>query len=198
MNYTDRFFDLFMSGLDGMGIGRRRSELLSHAWGGVLEVGAGTGMNLAHYPWQHIDSLTVTDFAVGPLLHQRVARHHRVSKREADVEIRPADLMSLPFDSGSFDSVVVTFVLCSVPDQSVAVREIRRVLRPGGQLLFLEHVRPSGRLGSVADRINPAWHVCTGDCRINRETVGELERVGFSVDVASTAGGLLACGKATP
>ena len=80
-------------------------------------------------------------------------------------------------------------VFCSVPDQDQALREVCRVLRPGGQVLFIEHVRPPGALRHVADQLNPLWHAATGECNINRDTAAAIRRAGMEIRELRVSGG---------
>lgn len=137
-----------------------RDELLAGARGRVLEVGAGHGLNRAHYP-EGLDELVLTD--PSPWMLQRAP---------AGTEIRRAGLPSLPFADGRFDTVVCTYVLCSVDDPAAALVEVVRVLAPGGTLLFLEHVRAREGtvLGRVQDLIERPHRLATAGCRPNRRT----------------------------
>jgi ubiquinone/menaquinone biosynthesis C-methylase UbiE len=118
-----------------------RTDLLSTARGDVLEIGGGTGANIAAYP-THLSSLTITDPEPGMV--KRLRRRAEASGREVTVLRAPAE--DLPFSDDSFDTVVSTLVLCGVSDQQRVLRQIARVLRPGGQLLFVEHVRSELRV----------------------------------------------------
>jgi len=153
-----------------------RQSLLADATGRVLEIGAGTGANLPHYGGS-IESLVVTEPEV-PMLRrlQRTAREHLPL---AQVLRAPAE--DLPFEDDSFDTVVSTLVLCGVDDQPRALREARRVLRPGGRLLFLEHVRSDDPgLARFQDRINWLNRLVAG-CDCNRPTLATIEAAGFGV-----------------
>ena len=152
------------------GLETERASLLADARGRVLEVGAGTGLNARHYP----AGVEVVYTEPDPEMALRVP-----------VIAAPAE--ELPFDDGSFDTVVSTLVLCAVSDPERAIAEIRRVLVPGGRLLFLEHVRADdgSALARWQDRLNPLWRAVAG-CNCNRRTIEKLERV-FEVDVR-TAG----------
>ena len=153
-----------------------RQSLLADATGRVLEIGAGTGANLPHYGGS-IESLVVTE-PEAPMLRrlQRTAREHLPL---AQVLRAPAE--DLPFEDDSFDTVVSTLVLCGVDDQPRALREARRVLRPGGRLLFLEHVRSDDPgLARFQDRINWLNHLVAG-CDCNRPTLATIEAAGFGV-----------------
>jgi SAM-dependent methyltransferase len=120
-------------------MGGRRRRLLAGARGVVLEIGGGTGANLAHY--RDVDRVVVAE--PDPFMRRRLAR--KLEDARVPVEISAAGAEELPFPDGSFDTVVSTLVLCTVPDQESALDEVRRVLRPGGRLLFIEHVRAGVR-----------------------------------------------------
>jgi ubiquinone/menaquinone biosynthesis C-methylase UbiE len=170
-------YDRFMAGGEKAGLAATRAELLADASGDVLEVGAGTGLNLAHYS-PSIRSLTLTE--PGAAMQRRLQRSLAVADRSALVLRAPAE--DLPFDDASFDTVVSTLVLCGVDDQPRAIREIRRVLKPGGLFLFIEHVRSedNDRVARRQDRINWFNQLTTG-CDCNRPTLRTLEQGGFVV-----------------
>ena len=154
--------------------------------GRVLEVGVGTGRNLAYHPPQS----EVSAIDISPRLLAKAVRKAR--KKGQPVEISLMDAQRLAFGGGSFDSVAATFVFCSVPDPLVGLAEVRRVLKPGGRLLLLEHVRLKNRiLGWLMDRLNPLWVRLSG-ANINRDTVGNVAKAGFEiVAVDSHMGGLV-------
>jgi SAM-dependent methyltransferase len=149
-----------------------RRKLLGAAEGRVLEVGAGPGFNLPHYPREGIDELVVTDGVNGMLPRAR---------RRAELAGRPivavaAPVEQLPFDDGSFDTVVASLLLSSVGDQEHALAEIRRVLRPGGRYLFLEHVRSEDpKLARRQDRLERLWSAVAFGCHPNRDTLARIE-----------------------
>ena len=156
-----------------------RRSLLAQASGRVLEVGGGTGANLAHYG-PAVTSLTVTEPDVSMI--KRLERRASVEAPDTTVLRAPAE--DLPFEDGTFDVVVSTLVLCGVDDQPRAVREIRRVLRPHGRLLFLEHLRSSdAKVAKTQDRLN--WLnrlvVC---CDCNRPTLDTITDAGFEISNA--------------
>jgi ubiquinone/menaquinone biosynthesis C-methylase UbiE len=158
------------------GLRELRHGLLADAAGSVLEIGAGTGANLPHYD-ATIESLVVTE-PQAPMLRrlQRAAHEHAPQAR-----VLQAPAEDLPFADDSFDTVVSTLVLCGVDDQPRALREARRVLRPGGQLLFLEHVRSDDPgLARFQDRLNWLNRLVVG-CDCNRPTLGAIEAEGFTV-----------------
>ncbi len=155
-----------------------RSELLASASGAVLDVGAGTGANVPFYP------PTVTNVALlEPDAHMRRKLEGTV-RRTTDADrfaVHSGDAESLPFAEGSFDTVVTTLLLCSVPHQDRALAEIARVLRPEGQLLYLEHVAaPLGSsLHALQRRIEPLWKYVAGGCHVTRTTLSAIERAGL-------------------
>ena len=144
-----------------------RRALLAAASGRVLEIGAGTGLNLPFYP-EGIDLvLTEPDAPMA---------------RRAGWPVVPASAEALPFEDASFDTAVSTLVLCTVAEPARAIAELRRVLRPGGRLLFIEHVRGEGRLARWQDRLNRPWRHVGNGCHANRDTLAALREGGFAVD----------------
>ncbi|MDO8189242.1 class I SAM-dependent methyltransferase [Conexibacter sp. JD483] len=157
---------------------RQRRELLSAARGRTLELGSGTGLNLPHYP-ADLDELILTE--PDAAMFARLQRAVRRSGRAARLLDAPAE--RLPLADHSVDTVVSTLVLCTVDAPDVALREIARVLRPDGQLLFIEHVRAeSPRLAAWQDRCAEPWRRFAEGCRCNRATV-ELIRAGGELEV---------------
>ena len=155
-----------------------RRELLVGLIGRVLEVGAGTGVNFAHYP-ASVEELVAVE--PEPYLRGRAAE----AARGAACPVRVVDELAgeLPFEEASFDAAVVTGVLCSVPDEHAAMVDMRRVLRPGGELRFYEHVR--GRRPARArwqDAVDRVWPRLMGGCHPNRDTLGAIEGAGFQLD----------------
>ena len=158
------------------GLHAMRQRLLAAAAGEVLEVGAGTGANLSCYG-PAVVSLTVTEPVV-PMM-RRLER--RVSDRGAAAKVMRAPAEDLPFDNDTFDVAVSTLVLCGVDDQPRALRELRRVLRPGGRLLFLEHVRSDDPARArLQDRMNWLNRIVVM-CDCNRPTLSTINQAGFTV-----------------
>jgi ubiquinone/menaquinone biosynthesis C-methylase UbiE len=157
-------------------MGERRARLLSGARGAVLEVGGGTGANLTYY--HDVDRVTVVE----PDPHMRKKLRPKAVTANVPIEVSAAGAEALPFPDASFDTVVSTLVLCTVPDQALALGEIRRVLRPGGRLLFVEHVRAAGPWARWQDRIEPLWGLLLGGCHPNRDTVSDIEEAGFEIE----------------
>ena len=158
------------------GLRALRQSLLVDATGDVLEIGAGTGTNLPLYPGD-IQSLVVTE-PTPPML-RRLQRTAREQAPMAQVLRAPAE--DLPFEDGSFDTVVSTLVFCGVDDQPRALREAHRLLRSGGQLLFLEHVRSDDpQLARFQDRMN--WlNRLVVQCDCNRPTLAAIGAAGFGI-----------------
>ena len=155
-----------------------RAELLAGLSGRVIEVGAGDGANFAHYP------PTVTEVvAVEPENHLRAIAEKKAADAAVAVRVVGGVADHLPGDPDSFDAAVASLVLCSVPDQPAALAEIRRVLRPGGELRFYEHVRGEGRvLVGLQSAITPIWSRLGGGCHLNRDTESAIGRAGFAIE----------------
>lgn len=171
-----RLYDASFVKAEKEGLADERAKLIAQATGDVLEIGAGTGLNLAHYG-PGVTSLVLTEPSE-PMADQ--LRGKLGDRSDAQVEIVGAE--SLPFADESFDCVVCTLVLCTVDDPDAAVAEIRRVLRPGGRLLLIEHVRnedPSS--AKWQDRFERPWKAFGNGCRCNRDTAATVSANGFDV-----------------
>jgi ubiquinone/menaquinone biosynthesis C-methylase UbiE len=182
MSLLDRLFaavyDPLMSASEKAGLRDLRHGLLAEASGRVLELGAGTGLNAAHYP-AALDRLVLTE-PEPPMAKRLRAKVAELGR--ADVEIVEAGADALPFPDDSFDTVVCTLVLCTVPSVGAALSEIRRVLAPGGRLLFLEHIRnPEPKRARTQDRWNPIQKRIAGGCNCNRPTPDLLRNAGFTL-----------------
>jgi ubiquinone/menaquinone biosynthesis C-methylase UbiE len=172
-------YDRGMKGTEEAGLGDMRHELLAQARGRVLELGAGTGVNLAHYP-EAVDSLTLTE--PDPHMTKRLREKLAAMGKTSEVTVIEAPAESLPFPDDSFDTAVVTLVLCTVPDPADALKEIHRVLKPDGQLLFLEHVRSRNpSLAKWQDRLEAPWRFLGDGCHCNRDTVTAIRAAGFEL-----------------
>jgi ubiquinone/menaquinone biosynthesis C-methylase UbiE len=153
-----------------------KRELLANARGRVLEIGIGTGLSLPHYP-AGVEVVGVEPSE--PMLRRARRRAEEIGR---DVELLRAPAETLPFADASFDTVVTLAVLCSVDDQAHALAEFRRVLRPGGRFIFLEHVRSDDpAVAQKQDRWERPWGWFTCGCHPNRDTLGAIEAAGFDV-----------------
>jgi ubiquinone/menaquinone biosynthesis C-methylase UbiE len=173
-------YDLFNGPAERAGLREQRRDLLAQATGATIEIGAGTGLNLPHYP-QAVTRLALIepDPQMSRRLRSRVARSGRTA------EIRSATADRLPFPDASFDTAVVTFTLCSVPDEQAALTEITRVLAPGGRLLFLEHVRSADPAIAAKQDKAPFPYPLIG-CHPNRDTLREIEASPLAVESVRT------------
>lgn len=166
------------------GLADLRDRLLSPARGRVLEVGAGTGLNLDHYP-ATVTHLVLTDPDTAMLrrLRTRVKAHVRERGPSFPIEVVRAPAQQLPCEDQTFDEVVVTLVLCSVGDAVAALAEIARVLRPGGALRFLEHVAATPTGPSRLQRlVQPAQRALVGGCRLDHALEASLAETGFAME----------------
>ncbi len=156
-----------------------RSKVVPHARGHVLELGCGGGINMEFYRPGQIESFSGLDPS-SELLAMSVAA---AAARGIDADIREGVGEAMPFASGSFDTVVTTFTLCSVDDQAAVLSEIRRVLKPGGTALFLEHgAAPDAGVEKWQRRIEPVWKRIGGNCHLTRPIGDAYEKAGFAVD----------------
>jgi len=175
-----RGYEFFLRQTEEGGLRQMRANLLKEASGRTLEVGAGTGFNLAHYPDAVTDLVLTEPF--GPMADQLRAKVEG-SGRAAEVIEAPGE--ALPFEGDSFDTVALTLVLCTVPDQEATMSEIARVLKPGGRFLFLEHVRSQEPgLAKWQDRLHGPWYAFGHGCHCNRDTLAVLEASPLEVERA--------------
>jgi ubiquinone/menaquinone biosynthesis C-methylase UbiE len=169
-------YDKFMAGTEKAGLRAHREALLSGVTGKVLEIGGGTGANLPFYG--EVEDLVITE-PEEPMA-RRLERKLAASHAAARVVRAPAE--QLPFPDESFDVVVSTLVLCTVVDAARALSEVRRVLKPGGRLVFLEHVRSdSARLAHWQDRLNGLQTRVGHGCNCNRPTIEMIRAAGFTI-----------------
>lgn len=161
---------------------RQRRKVVPLASGRVLEIGIGTGRNLEHYDKPRIGArLTGLD----PGLH-RLARK-RAAKQGIEVELVELSAERIPFDDAAFDTVLVTYSLCTIPDPVAALHEMRRVLRPGGRLVFCEHgLAPDASVQAWQHRLTPAWSRIAGGCQLDRDVPALLREAGFVCDDLQT------------
>jgi ubiquinone/menaquinone biosynthesis C-methylase UbiE len=176
-------YDRQLAKVEQAGLGELRQTLLADAGGRVLEVGGGTGANLPFYG-PDVESLTITE--PEPSMLRRLER--RVREQSPDTKVVRAPAEDLPFEDNTFDVAVSTLVLCGVDDQARALGELRRVLRPGGRLIFIEHVRSEEPgLARWQDRLN-GLNKFVACCDCNRRTLDSITAEGFEVtDVEHTS-----------
>jgi ubiquinone/menaquinone biosynthesis C-methylase UbiE len=167
-------YDRLMKSTEEEGLRETRREALSRAGGRTIDLGAGTGANIGLYP-EAVTQLVLAE----PDPHML----SKLREKAPDAEIVEAPAERLPFEDSSFDTAVLTLVLCTVPDPAAAVREAARVLRPGGRLLFIEHVRSEDQgLARWQDRLERPWRFCGDGCHCNRDTVSTIEASPLTVD----------------
>jgi ubiquinone/menaquinone biosynthesis C-methylase UbiE len=177
-----RWDPLFAAGYDTMlrlgerlGMRAQRRRLLARAQGRTLEIGGGTGLNIPLYP-EGLEDLILAE----PYEPMRRRLERRLASSGRSARTIDAAAESIPLPDGSLDTVVSTLVLCTVDDPARALAEIARVLSPGGQLLFIEHVRShSPRVARWQDRFEAPWRHLAAGCRCNRDTLAQLGRSGF-------------------
>lgn len=164
--------------MEKVGYGNRRRQLLAGLSGRVLEVGAGNGMNFAHYPPE-----VVAVLAVEPEPHLRALAEARADETTIPVDVVDGTADDLPAADASCDAVVASLVLCSVPDVPAALGEMRRVLKPGGELRFFEHVRASTPGLARVQRVLDAtiWPAVGAGCHAHRDTRAAIEAAGFTI-----------------
>lgn len=157
-----------------------RAVIVPRASGAVLELGMGSGHNLGFYG-PEVKAL----HAVEPSAELAAMARKRTGEVSFPVEIAEVSAETMPFDDNSFDSAVVTWALCSIPDMTAALSEVRRVLKPGGALHFVEHgLAPEVSVAGWQNRLNPLWRPFSGGCNMNRPMDLEIEAAGFRIDDA--------------
>ncbi|MFA7509064.1 MAG: class I SAM-dependent methyltransferase [Mycolicibacterium vanbaalenii] len=173
-----RMYERISAESEERGTAERRDHALAGLSGRVIEVGAGNGLNFGHYP------PTVAEVvAVEPDDHLRGLAAQAAESAPVPVQVLAGHATALPVEDGGFDAVVASLVLCSVPDQRAALAEMRRVLKPDGQLRFFEHVRSQTPwLGLLEDAITPLWSRIGGGCHPNRDTTAAIRAAGFDIE----------------
>jgi ubiquinone/menaquinone biosynthesis C-methylase UbiE len=174
-----RFYARFVRTSEQRGGAEHRQKLLAGLSGRVIELGAGSGANFSHYPASVSDVL-----AVEPEPYLRERARSAATAAHVPISVEQGDADRLPAATASFDAAVVALVLCTVPDQQRALAELFRVIRPGGELRFYEHVLShspfEGRIQRAADAT--FWPRIAGGCHLARDTRGAIEQAGFAID----------------
>lgn len=157
---------------------RQREKVVPYARGRVLEIGIGSGLNLPYYDPTKVSKIWGLDPAPEMISMARQA----ASSLSIEVEFIALPGTEIPLEDNSIDTVVVTYTLCSIPDTLPALRQMSRVLRPGGELIFCEHgVAPDASVRRWQERINPLWKRLGGGCHLNRAIPAEIEAGGFRI-----------------
>jgi len=171
-------YDRAMKSTEEAGMREIRRETLAAARGRTVDIGAGTGINVELFP-EGVTELVLAEPDEHMLKHLRP----KVPTWGRDVDVVQAPADRLPFEDDSFDTAVFTLVLCTVPDPAAALKEAARVLKPGGELLFVEHVRsPKPGLARWQDRLERPWRFLGDGCHCNRDTVATIEASPFHVE----------------
>lgn len=177
-------YDYAMRSTEKRCLQKWRKELLAQADGALLEIGAGTGINLPYYP-DRVSQIVLSE----PDAQMRKRLQHKMSQlREDRFNITSWGAESIEMPDASFDTIVSTLVLCSVPSLKVSLTEIYRLLRPNGILLFLEHVisnHPTTRIWQ--HRIEPLWGLCAGNCHLTRDTAAAIQASGLKIEQLTEA-----------
>lgn len=163
---------------------KQRHKVLPKVRGRVLEVGSGTGLNLEHYP----EDSEIEVVGLEPHEEMRTRAQRRLDALRAEglelpVEWLEGSAEEIPADDASFDTVLLTYTLCTIPDPGRALSEMRRVLRPEGRLVFCEHgAAPDASVRRWQNRINPIWRRIAGGCNLNRDVPALIEEAGLTID----------------
>jgi ubiquinone/menaquinone biosynthesis C-methylase UbiE len=168
-------YDLLARRAERAGIGQMRHDLLADLEGDVIEIGSGTGASLPYYERARRVVAVEPDAGMAKRLPTKI------EEAKVPVEVVSTRAQALPFPDESFDAAVAAFVLCSVEDQDDVLAEARRVLRPGGQLVVLEHVLGEGGIARWQNRLTPLHKRMAGNCHLNRDTRAAVARAGFDV-----------------
>lgn len=169
-------YDVLLAPIEALGLRAERARVVAAARGRVLEVGAGTGLNLGQYP------PTVTSVVAcepDPAMRSRLAV--RAAAAPFPVTVHPGGVPPVDEPDGSFDTIVCVLVLCTVADPEATLREMRRLLAPGGSVLFLEHVIGRGPAARFQRAASPAWARVAGGCRLDRDTIAAMREAGFVI-----------------
>jgi ubiquinone/menaquinone biosynthesis C-methylase UbiE len=171
-------YDRMLSGTEEAGLRDIRRQALAEARGRTIDIGAGTGANLGLYP-ASVSELVLAE----PDPHMLKRLRPKLADAGVEARVVEAPAAALPFEDSSFDTAVFALVLCTVPDPAAALAEAARILKPGGRLLFVEHVRSEDpKLARWQDRLERPWRFCGDGCHCNRDTVATIEASPLTVE----------------
>jgi SAM-dependent methyltransferase len=170
-------YDKFLARVEKHGLSEKRAEFIAPAYGRTIELGTGTGLNLPHYP-DAVTELVLTE-PYPPMVAKLEEKIRNYPKR---VQLTVAGAEKLPFDDASFDTVAAAMIMCTVKDPNVVLAEIERILKPGGQYLFLEHVRNDDpRIARKQDIVQLGWYWFGNECHCNRPTIDTLNNSSLEI-----------------
>jgi len=179
MNFYDRYcLPRVLDFACGMkAITRQREKVVPMAAGQVLEVGIGTGQNLCHYDKRKVQRL----WGLDPAAEMQPLARKRMTRAGLEVDMIPLSAEKIPQPDDRFDCIVLTYTLCSIPDPLAALSEMRRVLKPGGRLIYCEHGKsPDAGVHKWQERLTPTWRKIAGNCHIGRDIPALLQQAGFA------------------
>ncbi len=178
-------YDLFMAPFENSGLKEMRSQLISDASGNCLELGVGSGANLGFYDAHKVVRLTLSDLDKVGKIESRIKTQLDLIAENISTEninLMTLDVEHLPFEDNTFDTVVSTLIFCSVPNVLRGLSEIKRVLKPDGQFIFIEHVLSKSPVAApVMHVLTPAWKVIAHGCHLNRDFEAALNKSGFLI-----------------
>jgi len=177
-------YDFAMHSTEKRCLSQWRKKLLSQAKGALLEIGSGTGVNLQHYP-ENVSSIILSE---PDMQMRKILERKALSFQNSSVKITPWEAEAIDMPDSSFDTIVSTLVLCSVPNLANSLKEIYRLLRPDGTFLFLEHVISNHpQTLTWQRRIEPFWSFCAGNCQLTRDTSTAIRTAGLKIEQITEA-----------
>ena len=182
--YENRVLPLLLEAACGAApIGKQRQKVVPQASGRILEIGMGSGLNIPHYDPSRVEYV----WGLEPSAGMRRKAAPRVARAPFEIEWLDLQGEEIPLDDDSVDTVLLTYTLCTIPDFRAALAQMRRVLKPGGVLLFSEHgVAPDEGVRRWQERVNPVWKKIAGGCNLNRDIPTALQGAGFKIDTLDT------------
>lgn len=165
-----RLYDPVMRPIERTLLAEHRNYLVDGISGTILDLGAGTGALFPYFKARTAESADLTLSAIEPDPYMRRRAIEQAHELGLDIEIEDAGAEALPFADDSFNVVIASLVFCTIPNIDAALSEVARILKPGGEFRFLEHVRGNGTVGVAHDLFAPAWQIIAGGCHLNRET----------------------------